>query len=153
MLFELVRRVPEISNSDIAVMRHIEPVLRQGYMFRRIAGISSIDPRDSSFLWDAKPTGEPFTFSILNMTVIITQHHSAVFFKPSLAEIYAWIRVYMPMTWQQVRFFCIEDNNRIDGTTDVYCKCTVMGGDMLVEGKPVRFISGAIGHELVVSGR
>lgn len=148
-IFELVNRVPSISDAEISEMRHIEPVLAEDGMFRRIVGVEKLHPRDVSFLWNAKPHGDLFTFEQLNITTIITQHHSSVFFKPSLAEVYAWIRFYLREQWNQVKFFCLESPERIASSTDFYCKCQIMGGDMLVIGDPVTFASGAIGHQLV----
>lgn len=142
-LYEKVVRVAE--------MRHIHPVLRveNSVMFRRINRIEDVHPRDQSFLWSADPTGDEFTFDQLNQSVVLTQHHSAVFFRPSLAEVYAWIRVYMKDDWRLVRFFWIQEFERVPGTTDVIAKCLLMGGRMLVKGDQVTFADGSIGHELV----
>jgi hypothetical protein len=147
-LYEVISRVPVITDEQIAEMRHIEPVLKDG-MCRRIKGIEKVHPRDVSFLWDAEPTGDEFTFDSLNMSTIITQHRSAVFFKPSLAEVYAWIRVYLPEEWRRVRHFHMGECQRLGASSDVFCQCLIMGGDMLVKGNRVTFPSGAIGHELV----
>lgn len=135
-LYDKVNRVPKISNKHVAEMRHIEPVLRvDTVMFRRIAGISLKDPRNVSFLWDATPTGDEFTINTLNSTTVITQHHSSVFFKPSLAEVYAWIRFYMGKNWNLVKFFCLERPERMPAVTDYACHCLLMGGPILVKGK------------------
>ena len=61
-LFDKINRVPPISDTQISLMRHIEPVLREDGLFRRIAGVNKVHARDESFLWDAKPTGEPFLY-------------------------------------------------------------------------------------------
>lgn len=152
-LFESVHRVPKITDAQIEKMRHIVPVLQdEGCMYRAIRDIEKIHPRDSSFLWDAKPTGRPFTFESLNITTIITQHHSSVFFKPSLAEVYAWIRVYLREDWSRVRCFCLGEAERVGSSCDFYCKCQIMGGPILMQGKAVRFANGSIGYELVDSG-
>jgi hypothetical protein len=148
-LYELVNRVPDISDAEIAEMRHIEPLLGADGMFRRIEGADSLHPRDVSFLWNASPVGDPFTFDTLDRTEIITQHKSSMFFKPSLAEVYGWIRFYMKSDWNAVRFFSLGDYYRVSGETDVICKCIIMGGDLLVKGQPVRFADGSIGHYLV----
>jgi hypothetical protein len=150
-LYEKIQRVPAISDAQIAAMRHIEPVLRDGEsgMFRRIIGIGKIDPKTTSFLWDAKPTGQEFTFHTLNISTIITQHTSSVFFKPSLAEVYAWLLVYMPETWGNVTHFCLGEAKRIGGSSDIMCECEVMGGQMLVRGREHMFPGGSVGHELV----
>lgn len=152
-LYDKIQRVPAITDEQIAEMRHIEPVLRDGerQWFRRIKDARKLHPRDVSFLRDAEPTGDDFTFDSLNISQIITQHHSAVFFKPSLAEVYAWIRVYMPETWREVRFFCLRPAERLGGTSDLFCICDVMGGRALVRGPEFIFPSGAVGHELVES--
>jgi len=150
-LYDKVNRVPPITDEQIAEMRHIEPVLKlpDSCMYRRIAGCQSLHPRDVSFLWNANPTGDEFTFEPLNITEIITQHHSSVFFKPSLAEVYAWMRVYMPDYWGLFRFFCMGEVRRIGASSDFMCQCDVMGGEMLVRGKEFIFPSGHVGHELV----
>lgn len=151
-IFDLIHRVPDISDDQIAEMRHIEPVLQtDGAMFQRIARASKLHPRDVSFLWNAEPEGELFTFHTLNMSTIITQHHSAVFFKPSLAEVYAWIRVYMPNTWHHVKFFCMGESKRIGASTDIMCECRVMGGGVLVRGNSIRFADGSLGYEMIES--
>lgn len=150
-LYEHVQRVPPISDEQIAKMRRIEPVVKvpESCMYRRIKGADKIHPQTESCIWNTEPHGPEFTFDTLNKTTIVTQHHSAIFFKPSLAEVYAWILVYMPKTWSLVRFFCLGDSKRIGGSTDVVCECEIMGGDMLVAGSPVMFATGAVGHELV----
>lgn len=149
-LYEKVRRVPEITDAQIAEMRHIEPVmLSETGMYRRMARAATVHPREESFLWGAEPVGEEFTFDTLNRTTVITQHKSAVFFKPSLAEVYAWIRFYLGDEWRAVTHFYMGDAHRIGGSSDIRCDCVLMGGRKLVAGKPVRFASGAVGHELV----
>lgn len=152
-LYDKVRRVPPITDEQIMAMRRIEPVLKcpESVMYRRIHEAQSLDPRGVSFLWDAKPTGPEFTFDQLNQTEIITQHTSSVFFKPSLAEVYAWLRVFMPDTWGRVKYFCMGEPSRIGGSTDCECKCTVMGGPVLKRGEPVEFANGEIGYTLTPS--
>ena len=150
-LYEKVNRVPEITDDQIAEMRHIEPVLevvRSG-MYQRIRGIKHIDPRATSFLWDAQPIGEEFTADVRNQSKIITQHRSAVFFKPSLAEVYAWIRVYLGSQWDSVKFFCLHEPQRIGGSSDMWCFCTLMTDRLLVKGNEIVCPSGARGYELV----
>lgn len=151
-LYEYVQRVPPISDEQITKMRHIDPLVKlpDSVMYRRIKDAGKIDPRNESCIWDAAPCGPEFTFDSLNRTTIITQHHSSIFFKPSLAEVYAWILVYMPTTWGNVRYFRLGDYERIGGGTDVVCKCEIMGGDMLVAGNPAAFANGSIGYELVI---
>lgn len=126
-----VRRVPRISDAKIAEMRHIEPVLYDPdtNRYRKIDGVSRMDPRYTSFLWDAKPAGEPFRVDRMQTAHVITQHKSDVFFKPSLAEVYAWIRFYLSDRWSDVKFFCINTQERIHGGTDVVCQCLLIGGD------------------------
>lgn len=150
-LYDKIQRVPEISDEQISAMRHIEPVLRDGesFMYRRITGIDKIDPRNASFLWDARPTGREFTFHRLNMVTIITQHHSSVFFKPSLAEIYAWMLIYMPESWVNFTHFFLGEPKRIGASSDIACECLVMGGEMLVQGQECVFANGEVGHQLV----
>ncbi len=148
-LYDKMRRVPVITDEQIAAMRHIVPVLSDGHgMYRRIAGIDAINARNQSFLWDAKPAGEQFRFDTLNVATILTQHYSSVFFKPSLAEVYAWILVYMPDTWHLFTHFCLGEARRISRSSDVVCECSVMGGKMFVKGKEIVFPSGEIGHQL-----
>ena len=90
-LYEKVQRVPEITDEQIADMLKIVPTLQYGNMYRTIKGYKKLDPRNVSFIWDAMPTGREYTFHVLEMTHIVTQHRSSVFFKPSLAEVYSWI--------------------------------------------------------------
>ena len=145
-LFERVIRIPHITDSQIAEMRHIEPVLRvrDSCMYQRIKGIESIHARETSFLWSAEPTGEEFTFDVLNQTQIITQHLCSIFFKPSLAEVYAWIRLHFQDNWRSVTHFCIGEPQRLGGSSDCWCQTTVMGGPVLVRGRRTEH-----GHELV----
>ena len=152
-LYDKIKRVPAISDEQIAAMRHIEPVLASSYfgMFQKIKGISRIDPRKQSFLWDAKPIGCEFTFDRLNRSTIITQHYSSVFFKPSLAEVYSWMLVYMPDTWEHFTHFCLGEPKRIGGSSDIMCECEVMGGEMLVRGKEHVFANGEVGFSLVAA--
>jgi hypothetical protein len=149
-LYDKVQRVPPISDAQIAEMRHIEPVLKipESVMYRRIKDADLLDPRNVSFLWNAEPIGGEFTFDTLNVTEIITQHHSSVFFKPSLAEVYAWIRAYMPETWSRVLYFCLGEPTRIGGSSDFMCQCQVMGGRILVKGEPFIFPGGQTGYTL-----
>lgn len=149
-MYNKVQRVPPITDEQIAEMRHIEPLLRveNSVMYRKIRNSDRLDPRNVSFLWDAKPTGGEFTFDTLNTTRIITQHHSSVWFKPSLAEVYAWIRVYMPETWREVKAFCMGEAQRIGSSCDFMCHCEIMGGRVLVQGRPISF-GGPVMHELV----
>lgn len=125
--------IPEISNEEIAAMRHIEPVLRVygSDFYRRIEGIHSIDPRGVSFLWDAKPSGEQMVFHPLNLVRIMTFHTfgAPVLFKPSLAEVYAGIRRMLP-DWSGVRFFHLHSENM--GPANVlgdchWCVCDLFG--------------------------
>lgn len=150
-LYDKIKRVPPITDEQIAEMRHIEPVLKvpDSAMYRRVKDAQEIHPTSVSCIWSAEPTGEEFTFHTLNVSRIITQHHSNVFFKPSLAEVYAWIRFFMLEHWRDVRFFCLGEAWRIGSTCDIACECEVMGGDMLRRGKPIQFANGTIGHELM----
>ena len=108
--YDTLQRTPPITDNQIAEMRHIEPVMKLDHMFQRIKGAAGIDPRKVSCIWDAEPIeGELFTFEELNMTLIYTQHVGNVFFKPSLAEVYAWLRFFFPKSWDQIRYFHIQD--------------------------------------------
>lgn len=148
-LYDKVVRVPEISDSQINEMRHIEPVLWTDGMYRRIRGVRRVDPRNVSCIWDPHPYGKPFTFDTLNMTRIVTQHCSSIFFKPSLAEVYAWIRVFMPETWMRVRYFCLGHHERIARSTDVMCQCDLMGGSKLRRGASQKLPNGETAYQLV----
>ena len=132
-------------------MRHIEPVLQvpDSCMYRRIKDATSIDPRQESCLWDAEPTGKEFTYGTLDITRVVTQHTSSIFFKPSLAEVYAWIRVFFHDRWQEVDCFCLGEATRISQSTDFICQCDVMGGQVMVKGGDVTFANGEIGYRLV----
>lgn len=151
-LYELVNRVPSITNDQIAKMRHIEPVVKipNSVFYQRIEGADKLHPRDVSCIWDRKPIGDPFTFHTLDITEIITQHHGGVFFKPSLAEVYAWILLYMPTEWTRVRYFCLGEASRIGSSMDIVCHCQIMGGKMLVSGG-VEMVDGLESHRLIES--
>ena len=138
-LYECVNRVPKISDKQIAKMRHIQPVLKDSEtgMYRSIRGISDVDPRRESCLWNAVPTAGVFTFHQLNMATIITQHKSSVFFKPSLAEVYAWILVYFGKDWQRVTHFHIGQSERCGASSDIYSQTICMGGPKLIRGRQV----------------
>lgn len=137
-LFEMVERVPNITDRQIEEMRHIHPVLRKPDIYcyyYKMKDANLLDPRNVSFLWNAQPEGEVFYFSALTDTTIITQHHSSVFFKPSLAEVYAWIRFYLGENWNEVKYFCIGDYERIGSSCDMYAKCTIFSGEPQYIGK------------------
>lgn len=147
-MFEQIRRVPEITDEQIAAMRRIVPcILQEDGMYKEIEDADKIDARRVSFLWNAEVHGEPFTFT--NMATIITQHYSAYFFKPSLAEVYAWILFAFPQNWDKITHFCLGEPRRISGTVDCVCECMVADGPKLVRGEPVVFANGHIGYELV----
>jgi len=150
-LYEQVHRVPEITDEEIAAMRKIQPVLRvrDSMMFRRIAGAELLHPRDVSCLWNADPIGDEFTCDCLDSTTVITQHHSSVFFKPSLAEVYAWIRFYLRDSWGMVRYFCLENPERIGGSSDFSCRCILIGPRLLERGDEFTLPNGSTGHKLV----
>lgn len=149
-LYSKVQRVPKITDEQIREMIHIEPLLKtESNMYQKISGIQLIHPKKETFLWAPKPTGKEFTFHQLNITEIITQHNSSVFFKPSLAEVYAWIRFYMPDEWNKVEYFCMGEFKRIGGSSDIMCQCEIMGGKTLVKGKSFVSPGGQIGYELV----
>jgi hypothetical protein len=148
-LYEMVKRVPDISDEHIAMMRHIEPVLKFEYgCYRRIAGMDKIDPRNVAFNWDENPIGGEFAFDTLNQVEVATQHRSSIFFKPSLAEVYAWILFYLGDNWRFVRFFHMGEWKRCGGSTDVICNCTLLGGRILVKGKQIKFCDGSIGYQM-----
>ena len=148
-LYDEVKPVPEITDAQIAEMRHIEPLIKSGEgMFRRIKGAKTIDPRGVSFLWDAVPVGREFRFHQLNEATIITQH-TGYLFKPSLAEVYSWMRIQIP-NWKAFSFFCLGSPERIDRSTTCFCKCLVMGGKKRVKGAKMTLRSGVIANTLEV---
>ena len=136
-LLGYVNRVPSITGEQIAEMRHILPVMQAETpgMYQLIAGSDKLDPCETSFLRGAKPQGPEFTYHVLNQVEVITQHHSSIFFKPSLAEVYAWIRFYMGDNWRQVKHFYLHDPHRVGSTTDIACQCLLFGGEQLVRGE------------------
>lgn len=149
-LYELVQRVPKISDKQVAKMRHIHPLFKgSNGMYRKMIGVDKLDPRSVSFLFEQNPIGEEFTFDTLNSVEVITQHNSGVFFKPSLAEVYAWIMFYLGDNWNRVRFFHMGESFGAGRSTDVICKCMLLGGPMMVKGKEIRFANDSIGHEMV----
>jgi hypothetical protein len=150
-LFEMRRRIPPITKEQIAEMRHIQPLLRvgNGCDFQRVKDQDKLHAENVSFLWNAEPVGNEICFSQLDTTTIITQHESSVFFKPSLAEVYAWIRLHFADNWKHVGFFCVENPRRISGSSDCVCDTVVMGNKPLVKGRGQRMDSGAISYELV----
>lgn len=125
--------VPEISDEQIAAMRHIQPLLREPNTrkFARIKGIEAIDPRGVSFLWDAEPQREVLYFNSLDEIGIMTFHKfgAPVYFKPSLAEVYASIMRFVP-DWSRINFFCLNSHNM--GPQNVignchWCYCSLFG--------------------------
>ncbi len=150
-LFEMNERIPPITKDQIAEMRHIQPLLRVGETegFRRIKNQERLHAENVSFLWDADPDGNEICFGPLDTTTIITLHKSSVFFKPSLAEVYAWIRLYFRENWAKVGFFCLENPRRINGSSDCVCDCQVMGVTPLIKGRGQFLESGYTAYELV----
>jgi len=146
-LYDEVKPVPEITDAQIAEMRHTEPLIKSGEgMYRRIKGSEVIDPRGVSFMWDAVPVGKEFRFHQLNEATIITQH-TGYLFKPSLAEVYSWMRIQIP-NWKAFSFFCLGSPERIGGSTTCFCKCLVMGGKKRVKGEEIVLPSGVSSYEL-----
>ncbi len=125
--------VPEISDEQIAAMRHIQPLLCEAgtRKFARIKGIESIDPRKVSFLWSAEPENEVLYFTSLNSITIMTFHKygAPVYFKPSLAEVYASIMRCVP-DWSGIHFFNLRSRNmgpqNIIGNCH-WCYCDLFG--------------------------
>lgn len=150
-LFEMNERIPPITKEQIAEMRHIQPLLRVGETneFQRIKDQERLHPENVSCLWNAEPIGNEICFSQLDTTTIITLHKSSVFFKPSLAEVYAWIRLYFRDNWSKVGFFCLENPRRIAASSDCVCDCLVMGTTPLVKGRGQFLESGYTAYELV----
>lgn len=106
--------VPDLFDHELAEMRMIEPLLSvpQTCCYRRIKDIQSVDPRGQSYLWDAEPIGEQMAFGPLGRVTIMSFHRFGApsFFKPSLAEVYASIRRFVP-DWSRVRFFCLRSQD------------------------------------------
>jgi len=106
--------VPDIYDHEIEAMRHIEPLIRepQSNWYWRIKGIQDKHPRNVSYLWDAEPTGDRMAFGPLGKVTIMSFHKygAPVFFKPSLAEVYASIRRFVP-DWKHVRFFSLRSDD------------------------------------------
>ena len=127
--------IPEISDSLVERMRsHIEPLIPDsdaGSGYRRIKDVERIDARRQSFLWDAEPCGPRLVFEPLNQLQIITFHAfgAPVFFKPSLAEVYAGILRFVP-EWERIRFFALRADNlgadNIIGSCH-WCRCSLFG--------------------------
>lgn len=129
-LYEQVNRVPSITDEQIAAMKHIEPVvLGSDGWYRRIPNANKIHARDCAFNWLDGTVGKGFQPGPLNQAEIITQHHSSVFFKASLAEVYAWILFYMPDSWKRVKYFCLGNGERIGTSCDFVSLCILIGGD------------------------
>jgi hypothetical protein len=125
--------VPDIYDHEIAAMRHIEPLLQVPgtAWYQRIKGIQDIHPRNVSYLWNAEPCGELMAFGPLGRVTIMSFHKfgAPVFFKPSLAEVYASILRFVP-EWKHVRFFSLRSENL--GTANVigdchWCLCDLFG--------------------------
>lgn len=138
-LYDKVNRVPKISDEDLAEMvSAITPVIRVSHSFyQHMTWPDAPDPRHDSFLWHARPTGEEFAFHQLNECEIITQHHSCVFFKPSLAEVFAWVRLYAGENWRLFSHFCLENPARLGSSSDFYARCTLLGGSRLFKGRQI----------------
>lgn len=125
--------IQDISDEEIAEMRHIQPLIKEDGLFWRIKGIDDIDPRGVSFLSGAKPTGAGLVSGMLNSVQIMTFHKYGApsFFKPSLAEVYAAIRRFIPQ-WHDAKFFYLQDDdmgvNNIMGDYH-FVVCRVFGDD------------------------
>jgi hypothetical protein len=138
-LYNKVNRVPSISDEDLAEMvSAIKPVIRsRGSFYQDMTWPDAPDPRHDSFLWHARPVGEEFAFHQLNQCGIITQHKSCVFFKPSLAEVFAWVRVFAGDNWRLFTHFCLESPARIGASSDFSARCTLCGGPRLFQGREI----------------
>lgn len=124
--------VPKIRRKQVEAMRHIRPLLRiDGSVYSPIKGIDKIDPFKTSFLWNAEPEDLKYLFPFSDSIEILTFHTYAatVFFKPSLAEVYASIRRFV-RDWSHVRWFCLETSNldRLNVIGDVhFVRCRLFG--------------------------
>lgn len=126
--------VPAIFVAEIAEMRHIEPLIRvpDSEWYQRIKGQETLCPTSVSYLWNAEPAGDRLAFSPLSRQTIVTFHKygAPALFKPSLAEVYAAIRRFMPNNWRQVKYFCLRSEDL--GSDNVigcchWCKCDLFG--------------------------
>lgn len=128
-----VKMIQDISDEEIAEMQHIQPLIERVGLLWRIRGIDDIDPRRTSFLWDAEPAGVGLIPGALNSVQIMTFHKYGApsFFKPSLAEVYSAIRRFIPQ-WKEAKFFHLQDDNlsvsNIMGDYH-FVRCSVFGDD------------------------
>ncbi len=123
-----VNFVPDIGDAELSEMlAQMKPVMEVGGRFREI---KMVHPRDDSFIWDPKPGRlVQLYLGSLNSVDIITFHRSSIFFKPSMAEVMASIRRFVP-DWSPVRFFQVVPDSavRIDGG-HILARCRLFGGE------------------------
>ncbi len=141
-LYSKVRRCFPISDRQVNLMRHIQPIwpvqYPQGGWYKFQENGLTVHPRNVAFNWNVKTVGEPFTFGSLQSTTIITQHKCAYFFKPSLAEVYAAIVAALGKRESlKVRYFCLGDSKQFHGTTDYYCETMLFDGPRMIHGEHV----------------
>ena len=133
--YSIPKIVPDITDEQIAEMRHIHPVMKEKELtcwYRHIKGAHKLHPRNVSCIWDMKPTGKRLAPHTLNEATIVTMHECSYFFKPSLAEVYAWIRFFMGDEWTRVKYFWINENQTIRlANMDVACQTTLLCDDMI----------------------
>lgn len=136
-LYNKINRVPKITREQVMEMIHIRPVLHGAGCFFYECGWDNGDPDpfNVAFLWDVKPVGDEFTFCDLNSALIIATTESSYYYKPTLAEIYAWIRVQAPDTWMLFSHFCVGEPTQFAGTVDYYMPVRLFGGPKLIKGE------------------
>jgi hypothetical protein len=110
--FLSVSLVPDISNKELEEMLDIvKPILlREGKCWElKLNGVSW---RQTAFNWSPK-LGREVRVSYNNGACAIcpTFHRSAVFFKPSIAEFYACIRLYVP-EWRKCKYALLDEETK-----------------------------------------
>lgn len=126
--------IPEISDADLEEMIGVIKPVRKTEGRNRFREIvtDGVDRRCEAFTWKPR-LGRPVRIyrGTLNEVNLMTFHTWAYygFFKPTLAEAYACIRVFVP-DWRKARFFWLNsegmDHRNIVGDYH-WCPCVLFG--------------------------
>jgi hypothetical protein len=125
------KMAPDISEEDLQAMcKQIKPLKKFDGFYREIIGIE--DLRGIAFTWSPTLGDDEMIFSKMNTLRIMTFHRYGVpsLFKPSIAEVMASIRRFVP-DWSKVRYFCLIGTDSIGPEHIIgdchWCFCELMG--------------------------
>jgi len=126
--------VPEISDEQVEEMlASMKPLYKVNHVRFRAIDIDNVDRRRTAYQWDPLLSYPVKVYlDSLNSRVIPTFHTYGYygFFKPSLAEVCACIRSYVP-NWQVIRFFWLDPTTtKILGEFHT-CECHLFGDEEL----------------------